>query len=148
MIQNVEPLMKEGAFLVATVGHKTIMYLGEELEPLKVLHTLVVKRKPEARRTVVGLSISSTSILNVLAYKRPYRVPEQTIFDLPAFSDEIENPTELSYHRLIQPLLPKGGVLLHWIGSDKTLNIEDSLKHSVELAGGKQYIQHIFHTRE
>lgn len=112
--------LAEGGFLLATCGHKNVMYMAEELYPLEPLHVLTVRRQPGRTRSIVGINVACASVFFALAYKPPFRSPNSMLVDLQTVDtgdvgemDEIVSGIESGVERFLRTLLEEGSNMTH-----------------------------------
>ena len=84
MCKQLEQCLKPGGFGFITVGHKAAMFAGPLIEEagLVPLHLLVLRRQSGRSRSIVGINITSASVIMALVYKPPFYAPKKMIVDL------------------------------------------------------------------
>ena len=114
-----EQVLKPGGLLLTTVGHKSSMFIGEELRPIEPLHLLVLRRQPGNSRSIVGINITCASVILAMAYKKPFSSPSSMVVDLQTVEnlDEVHSGLEKGIENFLSHLLKPDSNLLHMVCS-------------------------------
>ena len=138
LCQHLDNALAPGGFAIVTMGHKSITGAEPLVDPLKVLHLLVLRRQPGQSRSIVGINIVSASIPCLLLYKPPYRVPSKMIVDLQTWSgsedglaleggDEVVSGIEQGFAKFMTNVLTTNGRVGHIICSENDFHIRQHL---------------------
>lgn len=125
--------LKEGGFLITTIGHKTAMFIGEEAPPLEPLHLLTVRRQPGRTRSIVGINIACASVMLALLYKPNFKAPKSMLADLQTIDEnpdnvEVETGIEKGLNRFLETLLEPNSDFLHMVcSSQEQFKVRDSI---------------------
>lgn len=112
--RSLEPYVAEGGFVILTVGHKGLMFVGDKLSQFQPLHCLCLRRQPGTAKFIPGANLISASVMAVLAYKPPFQSPPEFIADVQTYGDEnniesgfltIEAGLEKCLNRFLKPLV-------------------------------------------
>lgn len=152
-------VIKPGGFGLITIGHKAAMFAGPMIEAggLTPLHLLVLRRHSGRSRGIVGINITSASVIIALVYKPPYHAPKKMIVDLQTIDkeieveapeliegyDEIDNGIEECLKRFLTPIIEVNNTIMHCIyGSDKEhFGIRVALKKISSECGASKFLE-------
>jgi hypothetical protein len=154
MCRQLEHCLKPGGFGFVTVGHKAAMFIGTLIEEagLVPLHLLVLRRQSGRSRSIVGINITSASVIMALAYKPPFYAPKKMIVDLQTISDGekvtegmdvIENGIEDCLKRFLTPVIEANSSVLHCVygSSEEHFGISEDLKTISRDCGAAKFVQ-------
>lgn len=155
LCRDLNSLLKPGGFALITLGHKGSMFCGAAIEigGLNPLHLVVLRRQSGRSRSIVGINITSASVIMALAYKPPYKAPKKMLIDLQTIAEEesppevLEELTEVSngieecLRRLLTPLLTVGSTVLHCIYSSEHFSIRSHIKSVASDGGVSKFIE-------
>lgn len=155
LCRDLNSLLKPGGFALITLGHKGSMFCGASIEigGLSPLHLIVLRRQSGRSRSIVGINITSASVIMALAYKPPYKAPKKMLIDLQTIAEEesppevIEELTEVGngieecLRRLLTPLLTVGSTILHCIYSSEHFSIRSHIKNVASDSGVSKFIE-------
>jgi hypothetical protein len=142
-----ERLLAPSGFLISTVGHKSAMYLGDEMaEGINPLHLLTVRRMPGNTRSIVGVNIASASVMLLLAYKTPYRGPRGMLVDLQTEDcdelNEVTSGIENGVERFLSGLIEPDSNMAHLVCSqEQNFNIKSHVAKVARKCGISQLYQ-------
>jgi len=154
-------LLKPGGYALITIGHKGALFTGQLMEGtgLAPLHLLVLRRTPGRSRSIVGINITSASVLLVLAYKPPFNAPKKMIVDLQTIQendddaetgeapeliegmDHIESGIEHCLKRFLTPIVNANDTILHCVYGADQFQIRESLKAVVNDCGASKFFE-------
>jgi hypothetical protein len=149
MCIELDRVLVPGGYAIITVGHKGAMFVGNEIDPLKAVHLLCLRRRPGNSKAIVGTNIMSASVFAVFAYKPPYAAPKRMLVDLHTYTDitetealagmdEVHNGIEESIKQLCTPLLHNGETMLHAVLSPLNFSITDHVRDVSKELGARQ----------
>ena len=155
LCRELSSILKPGGFALITLGHKGSMFCGAAIEigGLTPLHLIVLRRQSGRSRSIVGINITSASVIMALVYKPPYRAPKKMLVDLQTIVEEesppevIEELTEIGngieecLRRLLTPLLTAGSTVLHCIYSQEHFSIRSHIKSVASDSGVSKFIE-------
>lgn len=130
-----DQILKPGGVLLTTVGHKSSMFIGEELRPIEPLHLLVLRRQPGNSRSIVGINITCASVILAMAYKKPFNAPSSMVVDLQTVEgfDEVHSGLEKGIENFLTHLLEPDSDMLHLVCSKKeNFKLEEGIKDIAE----------------
>lgn len=124
LCKELERVLVPSGYAIITVGHKAAMFAGAEIEPLKAVHLLCLRRQPGNSRAIVGTNIMSASVFAVFCYKPPYRAPSEMLADLHTYDlvtdsealvgmDEVYSGIEKCLKHMFNPLVHTGDTIMH-----------------------------------
>lgn len=152
-------IIKPGGFGLITLGHKAAMFAGPMIEAggLTPLHLLVLRRHSGRSRSIIGINITSASVIIALVYKPPYHAPKKMIVDLQTIDretevkapeliegyDEIGNGIEDCFKRFLTPIIEVNNTVMHCIyGSSKEhFDIRGTLKKISSECGASKFLE-------
>ena len=154
MCKQLEQCLKPGGFGFITVGHKAAMFAGPLIEEagLVPLHLLVLRRQSGRSRSIVGINITSASVIMALVYKPPFYAPKKMIVDLQTVTDGeeivegmdvIDNGLEDCLKRFLSPVIEENSSVLHCVygSSEEHFGITGALKTISSDCGAAKFVQ-------
>ena len=154
MCKQLEQCLKPGGFGFITVGHKAAMFAGPLIEEagLVPLHLLVLRRQSGRSRSIVGINITSASVIMALVYKPPFYAPKKMIVDLQTVTegeeivegmDVIDNGLEDCLKRFLSPVIEANSSVLHCVygSSEEHFGITEALKTISSDCGAAKFVQ-------
>lgn len=150
LAQEMDRILKPGGLLLSVVSQPNIQFVGTYLEPLNVLWTFMLMRRPGHSPRIVGrISFASSYIPLSLAYKSPLRaipglvddvrtgIPDDIMkFHFKAAGEDEPNKEEAfslssiesSIEYYVKSLMQNGDVFMHLIHNrDSSFKINDHL---------------------
>lgn len=153
MCRQLEQCLKPGGFGFITVGHKAAMFAGSLVEEagLVPLHLLVLRRQSGRSRSIVGINITSASVIMALVYKPPFYAPKKMIVDLQTVvegeeivegMDVIDNGLEDCLKRFLTPVIEANSSVLHCVygSSEEHFGITEALKTISSDCGAAKFV--------
>jgi hypothetical protein len=154
MCKQLEHCLKPGGFGFITIGHKAAMFAGSLIEEagLVPLHLLVLRRQSGRSRSIVGINITSASVIMALVYKPPFYAPKKMIVDLQTITegkevvgdmDVIDNGLEDCLKRFLTPVIEANSSVLHCVygSSEEHFGITEALKTISRDCGAAKFVK-------